>query len=100
VIPSRFVFVFYNKLIKNRGGLHNRVTRQIPLEPFSLQECEEFLKQNKIVFNRYQIVECYMTMGGIPYYLEQLEKSLSLSQNIDNLYFKENGVLRLEFTKL
>jgi len=89
-----------NKLLKNRGGLHNRVTRQIPIEPFTLQECEEFLKHNKIVLNRYQIVECYMTMGGIPYYLEQLEKSLSLSQNIDNLFFKKNGVLRLEFKKL
>ena len=89
-----------NKLIKNRGGLHNRVTRQIPLDPFTLQECEEFLKLNKIVFNRYQIVECYMAMGGIPYYLEQLDKSLGLSQNIDNLFFNEVGVLRLEFTKL
>ena len=89
-----------NKLIKNRGGLHNRVTRQIPIEPFTLQECEEFLKHRKIVLNRKQIIECYMIMGGVPYYLEQLDKSLSLSQNIDNLFFKRKGVLREEFEKL
>jgi hypothetical protein len=89
-----------NKLIKNRGGLHNRVTRQIPIEPFTLQECEDFLKHNKIMFNRRQIVECYMILGGIPYYLEQLEKQFSLPQNIDNLFFKRGGVLRDEFTKL
>jgi AAA+ ATPase superfamily predicted ATPase len=89
-----------NKLIKKRGGLHNRVTRQIPIEPFTLQECEEFLNHNQIVLSRHQIIECYMIMGGIPYYLEQLGKSLGLPQNIDNLFFKENGVLRLEFTKL
>ena len=89
-----------NKLIKNRGGLHNRVTRQIPMEPFTLQECEEFLNYHKIVFNRHQIIECYMIMGGVPFYLEQLDKSLSLSQNIDNLFFKSQSVLRHEFTKL
>ena len=89
-----------NKLIKNRGGLHNRVTRQIPMDPFTLQECEEFLNHYKIVFNRHQIIECYMIMGGIPFYLEQLDKSLSLPQNIDNLFFKPQSVLKHEFTKL
>jgi len=89
-----------NKLIRNRGGLHNRVTRQIPIEPFTLYECEEYLKHRKISFSRKQIVECYMIMGGVPYYWEQLEKPLSLSQNIDNLFFKKKGVLREEFKKI
>jgi AAA+ ATPase superfamily predicted ATPase len=89
-----------NKIINNRGGLHNRVTRQIYLEPFTLGETEEFLKSKKIAFSRFQIAECYMILGGIPYYLEQLEKSLSLSQNIDNLFFNKNATLRNEYTKL
>jgi hypothetical protein len=89
-----------NKIIKNRGGLHNRVTRQILLEPFTLNETEQFLKSKKIVLSRFQIAECYMILGGIPYYLEQLEKSLSLSQNIDNLLFKKNATLRNEYSKL
>ena len=89
-----------NKLIRNRGGLHNRVTRQIALEPFTLHECEDFLNHNKIVFNRRQIIECYMILGGIPFYLEQLKRTLSLTQNIDNLLFKENGILRHEFKRL
>ncbi|MDR1610441.1 MAG: ATP-binding protein, partial [Candidatus Symbiothrix sp.] len=83
-----------NKIIKNRGGLHNRVTRQIFLEPFTLNETEQFLKSKKIVMTHFQIAECYMIMGGIPYYLEQLERSLGLEQNIDNLFFKKNAVLR------
>ena len=89
-----------NKLIKNRGGLHNRVTRQIFIEPFTLKECEEFLKQKKIILNRHQIIESYMIIGGIPYYLEQFEKSFSLPQNIDNLFFKSKGILRFEFERL
>ena len=89
-----------NKIIKNRGGLHNRVTRQIRLESFTLHETEQFLKLKKIAMSRFQIAECYMILGGIPYYLEQLEKSLSLSQNIDNLFFNKNATLRDEYTKL
>jgi len=89
-----------NKIIKNRGGLHNRVTRQICLLPFTLHETELFLKSKKIVMSRFQIAECYMVFGGIPYYLELLEKSLSLSQNIDNLLFNKNAILQEEYSKL
>ena len=89
-----------NKIIKSRGGLHNRVTRQMCLKQFTLNETEQFLKSKKIALSRFQIAECYMIMGGIPYYLEQLEKSLSLSQNIDNLFFKKNTLLRDEYLKL
>jgi len=89
-----------NKIIRNRGGLHNRVTRQMCLEPFTLNETELFLKSKKIAFSRFQMAECYMILGGIPYYLEQLEKSLSLSQNIDNLFFNKNATLRDEYSKL
>jgi len=89
-----------NKIIKNRGGLHNRVTRQILLEPFTLNETDRFLKSKKMALSRFQIAEYYMILGGIPYYLEQLEKSLSLSQNIDKLFFKKNATLRDEYTKL
>jgi len=89
-----------NKIIRNRGGLHNRVTRQIFLQPFTLNETEQFLKSKKIAMSRIQIAECYMIMGGIPYYLEQLEKQYGLEQNIDNLFFKKNGILRDEFSKI
>jgi AAA+ ATPase superfamily predicted ATPase len=89
-----------NKIICSRGGLHNRVTRQIFLKPFTLNETEQFLKLKKIGLSRFQIAECYMIMGGIPYYLEQLEKQYSLDQNIDRLFFKKNGILRDEFPRL
>ena len=89
-----------NKILKNRGGLHNRVTHQICLNPFTLHETEEFLQSKNIVLDRYQIAECYMVMGGIPYYLEQLQKKESIYQNVDNLFFKSSGVLRNEFEKL
>ena len=89
-----------NKLIKNHGGLHNRVTRRMYLEPFTLGECEEYYKENGIVMNRYQMVESYMVLGGIPYYLSLMDKGLSLTQNVDMLCFTKNGVLTDEFVNL
>ena len=89
-----------NKLIKNHGGLHNRVTQIIHLRPFNLGECEEFYQKNNIVLNRHQIVESYMIFGGIPYYLSLMKKQYSLAQNVDNLCFSESGILRNEFENL
>ena len=89
-----------NKLVNNRGGLHNRLTATIHLQPFTLLETELFLKSQGIEYSRYQIAECYMTMGGIPYYLSLMKRGLSLSQNIDNLFFRRDAELKNEFSKL
>ena len=56
-----------NTLINNHGGLYGRLTYEIKLYPFSLSECEDFLKDAGIRYSRYDIVQCYMILGGIPY---------------------------------
>jgi len=89
-----------NKLINNRGGLHNRVTSHIKLEAFSLKECEAFFKYKNIVFSRYQIVEIYMCFGGIPYYLDLINKGKSTAQIINDICFASNGKLKNEFINL
>ena len=89
-----------NKLINNKGGLHNRVTRQIKLEPYTLAECEDFFKANSIEMNRYQILESYMIFGGIPYYLSLFDKRESLVQNVNRLCFATDGQLKNEFDRL
>jgi AAA+ ATPase superfamily predicted ATPase len=86
-----------NKLIRNRGGLHNRVTRRILLQPFSLEDCEEYYNTNNFVVSKSQILENYMIFGGIPFYLNLLRKKDSFPSNIDRLCFAETGVLREEF---
>ena len=89
-----------NKLINNHGGLHNRLTATIHLQPFTLSEVELYLKSQEIEYSRYQIAECYMIMGGIPYYLSKLKRGVSLSQNIDNLFFERDAELKSEFKNL
>ena len=87
-----------DKFIGDKGGLYGRVSCQIYLAPFSLRETELYLKEIKhYTLNRYRIVELYMIMGGIPYYLDMLDSNLSLSENIDNLFFGENAPLKSEF---
>lgn len=87
-------------MLKERKGFHNRVTRRIQLLPFTLKECEELLENNNIVMTRDQIIECCMIFGGIPYYLNLLDSRLSLSQNVDELFFKPYGELKDEYEEL
>jgi len=89
-----------NKLLNNRGGLHNRITARIKLEPFNLSETEAFLKEKQIAFNRYQTILLYMVFGGIPFYLEQIENGLSAMQNINELCFERNAPFRTEYDNL
>ena len=89
-----------NKVIDDHGGLHNRVTQRIALQPFTLKECEIFVKSKGLEMNRYQIAECYMVLGGIPFYWNLLERGLSLAQNIDKIFFARNGKLANEFNLL
>ena len=91
---------FQNNLINNHGGLYGRVTYEIKLAPFTLHECEEFLCSNNVKFSRYDIIQCYMIFGGIPYYLNYINPSYSLAQNIDELFFKKNALFSLEFDRL
>ena len=88
------------KLINNRGGLHNRLTGQMYLHPFTLNETEKYLQSKDIHLDREMIVEAYMAFGGIPYYLNMLQKDESFAQTIDRVYFAPNAFLQLEFNRL
>lgn len=89
-----------NKVFKNRGGLHNRVTVRIPLAPFTLKECELYSKERGLKLNRYQILNLYMVMGGVALYWSILDKRLSAVQNIDQLFFNKDAKLNGEFNDL
>jgi len=89
-----------DKIINAKGGLHNRLTRQILVEPFTLNECEQFFESKKLPMTRYQMAEAYMIFGGIPYYLSLMEPRYSLYQNVDMLYFSGDAELQNEFENL
>lgn len=87
-------------LLNSKGGLHNRLTQTIWLRQFTLAETEAYLKNAGFLWARESVAQCYMIMGGIPYYLSMLDSHQSLSQNIDRLFFASDGKLKEEFYRL
>ncbi len=88
------------KLLHDKGGLHNRVTHRIRLQPFDLAESREFLRSRRIDLTDFQVIELYMALGGVPLYLEQAGRGESAAQIIDRVCFSRDGLLRDEFAKL
>jgi len=87
-------------VLNNRGGLHNRITKYINLAPFTLKETNELLLANGIKLPYYEIVQIYMALGGVPYYLNEVKAGESAIQNIDRILFSEKSSLKTEFQNL
>ena len=87
-------------VINDKGGLHNRLTCKLHLSPFSLKDTKSYLHTQGFRWTDEMIANCYMVLGGIPYYLHLLDKSLSLAQNIDRLFFEDSALLYDEFSNL
>jgi uncharacterized protein len=87
-------------LINARGGLYNRVTKRMKLMPFNLHETNVFLNSMGVNLPQYQVLELYMAMGGIPFYLKEIEKGKSATQLIDEICFSPQGLLTEEYEQL
>lgn len=88
------------KLLQSKGGLYNRVTATIELQPFTLAETAEYCQHLRLKLSPYQITQLYMVMGGIPFYLNGLTAGKSVTQLIDELCFSANGLLAREYQNL
>ncbi|MCK4921551.1 MAG: AAA family ATPase [Bacteroidales bacterium] len=88
-------------VVDSKGGLHNRLTQQIRLLPFTLTEIEDYLRMRKIKnLDHYQILQLYMAIGGVPYYWSFVQKGLSAAQIIDDLVFSDYAEFRNEYDQL
>ncbi|MBR1464832.1 MAG: AAA family ATPase [Bacteroidaceae bacterium] len=87
-------------IVRNHGGLHNRLTFKMKIAPFDLAETKAYLSSKGINWENKMTAECYMILGGIPYYLDMLDKSKSLAQNVDALFFSETALLEDEYQNL
>ena len=89
-----------DSLINNKGGLYGRITREMHMHPFTLAETEAYFRKRGITMDRYDVVQTYMMMGGVAYYMSYFQPGRSLAQNIDELFFSENGFLQTEYSRL
>ncbi len=89
-----------HKIIKNRKGLSKRITKKINLKPFSLGEVKAFFENKNIPILESELVKIYMSLGGIPEYLEQVRKGESAVTTIDRLCFGPEAYLENEFDEV
>jgi uncharacterized protein len=89
-----------SNIIKDMGGLHNRVTQRLFLMPFTLRETENYFASRNIQMPRYSILQIYMAMGGIPFYLREVKRGESVVQAIDRVFFGKQAALHGEFDNL
>jgi uncharacterized protein len=89
-----------NNVYRNRGGLHNRVTSRIHLEPFTLAETKHYLQQRKIQLTTQELIQLYMAIGGVPFYLNEVQKGFTATQIINHLFFGKKAPLYEEFHNL
>ncbi|MCB1206024.1 MAG: ATP-binding protein [Verrucomicrobiae bacterium] len=88
------------KVIDEKGGLHNRITARLKLEPFTLGESARFLASRKVKLTPYDQLVLAMVMGGVPHYLKEAQPGNSAAQIIDRCCFSDTGLLRDEFDRL
>ena len=100
IVCASATYWMMDNIVNAKGGLHNRLTGQVHLKPFTLRECEEYLRSRKILLSRHQILQCYMILGGVPYYWSLLKKGKSLPQNVDELFFRDGALLENEYDNL
>lgn len=89
-----------HKVIDDRGGLHNRVTDRMPMLPFTVAETADYLAHRGIRWERPQVLELHMALGGVALYLDHIERGESVTQNIDRICFGSGSFLRGEFARL
>lgn len=89
-----------DNLIHNKGGLHNRLTGQIHLNPFNLNECDQLAKANGLILDHMDVLKYYMALGGVPFYWNLLKKGYSVAQNMDSIFFNPDAPLRDEYQYL
>ena len=89
-----------DNIINNKGGLYGRTNCEMHLHPFTLSETETYLQSRRVMLDRYDVVQAYMVTGGVAYYLSYFQPGLSLAENIDAIYFDENGFMQTEYDRL
>ncbi len=88
------------KIIRNRGGLHNRITRKIKLVPFQLKEVKAFFEYKGIHIPEIEVLKLYMALGGIAEYLEHVQPGDSSVSAIEHICFQKGAQLEFEFDEV
>ena len=77
-----------------------RINLTISLEPLSIFESAEFLRVIGMQLSHYDMYKLLSIVGGVPWYLEQFNPSMTADDNIKQLAFEKDGLLVTEFDRI
>lgn len=100
LIFSGSVSTWIEENILKSTAFFGRINLTITLEPLSIPESAKFLRKIGIKSSDYDIYKILSIVGGVPWYLEQFNKTISVDENIKQLAFEKNGLLVLEFDRI
>jgi hypothetical protein len=86
--------------ILNSTAFFGRINLTISLEPLSIPESAEFLRALGMQLSDYDMYKVLSVVGGVPWYLEQFNPSVTADDNIKQLAFEKNGLLVTEFDRI
>lgn len=82
--------------VVNSKALYGRSMYEMHVQPFSLHETHDFFQKR----SAREIMDAYLTIGGIPEYLKCIKNSSSLLLGICENSFKRNAYFSLEYKKI
>lgn len=86
-----------NKVI-NSKALYNRSLNQIHLGEFSIEESYEFLEKKSI--GLHELMDIYLTIGGIPEYLKYFKRGAPFFKTLGNESFLRGGFFVSEYKRI
>ncbi len=85
------------KNIISSTGFFGRISLKLTIGELSLHECNQLLKSRGFKGSAQEQFMILAVTGGVPWYLEQINPSLSASANIRKLCFEKDGLFVDEF---
>ena len=86
--------------IVDNGAYMGRRSLDIVIRELPLHECVKFWGAAAERMATKDILDVLSVTGGVPRYLEEIDPTLSAAENIRNLAFRPNGVLRVDFDEM
>ena len=86
--------------ILNSTAFFGRIALTISMQPLSLMSSADLLREISFKGSGYEVYKLLAVMGGIPWYLEQVEPSMMADENIKRLCFQKDGLLVGEFDRI
>lgn len=100
VVLCGSVSTWIEKNIIKSTALFGRISLKIHLEELSLPESYEFLRKKGFQGSDYEVLKILAVMGGVPWYLEQIDPHYNADHNIQRLLLSPNGPLYDEYSHI